>query len=335
MAEVYIDITTKYNYITQFAQIAQTLPGGIWIMKQACTELLQEYDRHRQVLKSEKLIFNGVTKQDVYNIAAPLLEGEEWIIPARVEPRSSENSQVMFFRQHEDKWMLATDLPQFNLQDPFWTHIHDELVFGGVEIFPHPMITDALSWRTKFYRGANLSNLEYFASGPDGMKDIRLAELPDGSIAVFTRPQGEVGGRGTIGYTQIASLNELTPQTIMDATLLEQFVPEEWGGANEVHLLADGALGVVGHIAHFDQSGARHYYGMTFVFDPIQRQASPMQIIGTRSDFPSGASKRPDLQDVLFSGGLMRLKDGTAWLYAGLSDAEAGRILIPDPFGNR
>ena len=129
MAEVYIDITTKYNYITQFAQIAQTLPGGIWIMKQACTELLQEYDRHRQVLKSEKLIFNGVTKQDVYNIAAPLLEGEEWIIPARVEPRSSENSRVMFFRQHEDKWMLATDLPQFNLQDPFWTHIHDELVF--------------------------------------------------------------------------------------------------------------------------------------------------------------------------------------------------------------
>ena len=57
-----------------------------------------------------------------------------------------------------------------------------------------------------------------------------------------------------------------------------------------------------------------------------------MGIIATRSDFPSGESKRPDLQDVIFSGGLLRLEDGTAWLYAGLSDAEAARVLIADPF---
>ena len=57
-----------------------------------------------------------------------------------------------------------------------------------------------------------------------------------------------------------------------------------------------------------------------------------MQIIATRADFPPGASKRPDLEDVIFSGGLVRLPDGKAWFYAGLSDAEAGRILIDDPF---
>jgi hypothetical protein len=189
-----------------------------------------------------------------------------------------------------------------------------------------------LGWRTKFYRGKDLKNLEHFATGPDGMKDIRLAELPSGSIAVFTRPQGNPGGRGTIGYLEINSLEELSPATINKATLLQQFIPEEWGGANEVHVLADGSLGVLGHIACFDQEGARHYYAMAFTFDPLTKKAGPMGIIASRSDFPSGESKRPDLQDVIFSGGLLRLEDGTAWLYAGLSDAEAGRVLIADPF---
>ena len=52
-------------------------------------------------------------------------------------------------------------------------------------------VENALHWRTRFYRGQH-QNLVPFAQGPDGMKDIRLVELPDGDIGVFTRPQGEV-----------------------------------------------------------------------------------------------------------------------------------------------
>lgn len=304
-------------------------------MIQTCAQLLQDYAGSRKVYRSEKLKFSGVQDQDVYNIAPPVPDESGWVIPARVEPRTSEDSQVMFFRQQGDVWQLEPSLPVFRLQDPFWTYIHGELVLGGVEVFPHPTIEDALSWRTMFYRGAGLTDLRPFASGPDGMKDIRLAELADGSIGVFTRPQGEVGGRGTIGYLELSSLDQLNPETILQASLLEQFTPEEWGGANEVHLLTDGSLGVVGHIARFDETGARHYFSTAFTFDPARRLPGPMKIIAVRSDFPSGASKRPDLQDVIFSGGLVRLGDGTAWLYAGLSDAEAGRVLIPDPFGSR
>lgn len=57
-----------------------------------------------------------------------------------------------------------------------------------------------------------------------------------------------------------------------------------------------------------------------------------MRILLTRSQLPPGASKRPDLQDVLFSGGLIRHEDGTAELYVGAGDAEVYRVLIPDPF---
>ena len=73
------------------------------------------------------------------------------------------------------------------------------------------------------------------------MKDLRLAELNDGSIGVLTRPQGEKGGRGKIGFARISSLEELTLDVVEEAPLLEgQFVDEEWGGANEPHILANG-----------------------------------------------------------------------------------------------
>ena len=39
-----------------------------------------------------------------------------------------------------------------------------------------------------------------------------------------------------------------------------------------------------------------------------------------------------DLADVMFSGGLVRHGNGTATLYAGLSDTEAGQLLLADPF---
>ena len=301
-------------------------------MRQSCTELLHSYQQQREVIQSEKLAFTGITGLDVYNITAPLLDQGEHFILGRVEPRASEYSQIIAFRQRGSEWVLAEDIPALDLQDPFWSRIHGQLIVGGVEVYPHPSKSGYLGWRTKFYRGKGLKDLEHFATGPEMMKDIRLAELPDGNIAVFTRPQGDPGGLGTIGYTQISKLDELHPDTIEGAELLAQFIPEEWGGANEVHLLEDGQLGVLGHIACFDQVGDRHYYAMTFVFDPVTRKPGAMRIIAARTDFPSGVSKRPDLQDVIFSGGLQRVENDRAWLYAGLSDAEAGRILIADPF---
>jgi len=53
-------------------------------------------------------------------------------------------------------------------------------------------------------------------------------------------------------------------------------------------------------------------------------------------EIPEGHSlvsyaERPDLVDVIFSGGLLRHWDGTATLFAGISDAEAAFLHMPDP----
>lgn len=305
--------------------------------KQNCKELLRNYKNKNHeknnLISGEKLHFTGVNGRDVYNITAPFESMGETIIAGRVEERNSEDSVVIFFVKENKHWVPHQTAPQFRLQDPFISKINNQLIFGGVEIFPHPEKKETLSWRTLFFRGKEINSLKHFASGPDGMKDIRLVQLRNRKIGIFTRPQGEVGGRGTIGFITINNINEFSIDSINKSILVEnQFITEEWGGVNEVHLLKNGLLGVIGHIACFDGGGNRHYYPMAFTFDPENVMASPIEIIACRQDFPEGPAKRNDLIDVLFSGGLIRTSGGKAVLYVGVSDVEAHKIMIPDPF---
>jgi len=298
-----------------------------------CHQLLEDFLQKSQPINPEKITFSGVDGLDVYNISAPFEDEAVQVIAGRVESRDSESSRVFFFVEKDGSWVPRDGSPVLELQDPFFTKISGELVVGGVQTFPHPTLAGALGWRTVFYRGKSLASLREFAKGPDGMKDIRLVELADGTVGVLTRPQGEKGGRGKIGWTRIPSLKELTIDVIDKAPLLpDQFTEEEWGGANEPHLLANGLLGILGHIASFDLEGNRHYYPMAFVLDPETGGFSDIELIAIRANFLPGPSKRPDLIDVVFSGGLVRKPDGTADLYAGISDAEAQKITIVDPF---
>ncbi|WP_256761769.1 DUF1861 family protein [Cohnella sp. WQ 127256] len=297
-------------------------------------DLLGEFTAGNHTARGQKLVFSEVGTRDVYNISAPFLDNGELVIAGRVEDRDKESSVVMFFVQRKGEWVPRNGAPVFDLQDPFFSFIGEELVFGGVEVYfdgddPHYVT----SWRTVFYRGHSINGLEPFAKGPMTMKDIRLVELQNGRIGVFTRPMMVEGARALIGYVEIEALEELTEEVISSASLLRhQFLPEEWGGANEAHLLSNGMIGVLGHIAWMEENNIRHYYPMVFAYNPSNDRYTAIKLIATRSMFPEGPAKRPDLVDVIFSGGLVRHEDGTASLYTGVSDAEAHVIIIPDPF---
>lgn len=298
-----------------------------------CRELLKVYKEKKYLLVGEKLVFKGVGERDVYNITAPFIDEGDMVIAGRVEGRDTEYSDIMFFIHEDGVWRPRKDTKSFKLQDPFYTRVNGELVFGGVEVWPDNKEPDRLHWRTLFYKGKCISELKLFAEGPDLMKDIRLIQLRDGRIGVFTRPRGEIGGRGKIGFIIINTIDELNAGIMTEADIIHgQFIDEEWGGANELHLLNNGLIGVLGHIAHYDEKMDRHYYSVAFSIDPKTREATPMKIIAARSDFPPGQSKSPDLADVIFSGGLIRNQDGTAELFVGAGDAEAYRAVIPDPF---
>lgn len=269
---------------------------------------------------------------DVYNITAPFLENGEYYIAGRVEARDSEDSRVVFFRKTGDEWTAETDIAPLKLQDPFVTRMNGQVVLGGVEIFDDEEQPGSLNYRTVFFKGDSIRDLKQFATGPDRMKDIRLCQLGNEGILVMTRPQGKIGGRGKIGYLIIDSLDQLNADTIESAKVLQnQFLPEEWGGCNELHLLSDGKVGILSHIAKYDGEGNRHYYATAFCFDYKEEAYSPMKIIAVRDNFKEGPSKRDDLYDVIFSGGLVR-ENGSAELYCGVSDTQGHRITIRDPF---
>lgn len=286
--------------------------------------------------KSRLLIFSGdkVANKDVYNPTAPFQDRGITYFAARIESRLIEtDSQVLFFVERD--WVCYHDpnTPIFPLQDPFITSINKELIFGGVRF---PVNED--SWQTYFYRGPDLLSLKKFAEGPVGMKDIRLVELHDGSIGVFTRPMGIIGGRGKIGFTIINSLEQLNDLDWYGADLIKgQFSDDEWGGVNDAHLLKEGLIGVLGHFATFtiDEAGSmrKHYKSIIFTYNYFKRQVFPMIVLAKRLDFPTGEAKRsPELDDIVVSGGMHLLENGKVELYVGLSDVNCGVIEINNPF---
>jgi Protein of unknown function (DUF1861) len=299
----------------------------------SCSDLLSELQVPPHI-EAHTLEFEGMDGRDVYNITAPFHFNGKLLLIGRVEKRETEFSKIVIFEKtSSNMWTPCFTHSAFlGLQDPCVTWAGDELVVGGVR-FPVPMEQGGYGCMMDFYRGSSLEGLRHFLSGPRGMKDIRFKQLADGCVAIFSRPQGVVGGRGEIGFTIAPSWDVITAEMIAGAPLFKgQLLKEEWGGANEVHLLANGCLGVLGHISCFDDQANRHYYPMAFAVDPRTRQPSPIRIIARRSFFPPGSSKRPDLADVVFSGGIVRNNDGTATLYAGTSDTAAGTVKLPDPF---
>jgi len=283
-------------------------------------------------VNSQKLVFSGFPGHDVYNVTAPFEWKERSVIAGRVERRSEELSEIVLFSETDGEWRPIEGAPTFpGLQDPCVTMMDGKVVLGGVR-FPVTIGEDRKAWQMEFYREGLNGGFDKVLTGPPKMKDIRFLQLPDGRILVLTRPQGERGGRGRIGFCVVDSLIQARWETIENALLFDHCPEEQWVGANEAHLLTKNKIGVLGHLAEFREDGSRRYRSMVFCIDLETGQSTETEIIAERSDFPPGESKRPDLQDVIFSGGLLRLGHGRARLFAGLSDAEAGSLDLPDPF---
>ncbi len=300
----------------------------------SCEALIREFRQKSPPGASTKLAMVAAPHKDVYNICAPFVDEGEMVIAGRVESRDEEISEVVFFNERDGVWMPRAHSGRLVLQDPFVTRIHHQLVFGGVQVQTQATDPKAIvGWRTVFYHGASLAELEPLAVGPQGMKDIRMIQLRDGRIGVFTRPMRGVRPGADIGFRIINRLEDLSESILIGADLLRgQFAENEWGGVGEAHALQNGAVGTVGHIAHRSADGHLHYYAYTFAINPLTGATTAPRIIAERQNFPPGPAKRWNLVDVVFSGGLRHRVRGRADLYVGVSDTEAYIINIADPF---
>lgn len=297
------------------------------------------FEVEKKIYESCVLTFLGVDGYDVYNTSIPFSwKGRQYLF-GRVERRTEwARSWVRLFEgTGKDEWTLVGEAPWYQLEDPYISLIHDTVVLGGTHVRYNQ--SEILTYYGYFYKGKEIQDLYYYTTGPDYMKDIRLVELSNGKIGVFSRPRSEeilkkYRSESMIGFTVIESLEELSAEVIEQAPYIENVFGEgEWGGCNQCYLLESGRIGVIGHKCYKDEEhGQSVYFNTAFVFDSETRQITDEKIIGTRSCYPAGPAKKDNLQDCAFSSGIVMRDDGLVDLYSGIGDCKEGRIAIEYPF---
>jgi len=300
------------------------------------------FEKHKKIYESYKLKFYGVEGYDVYNPSIPFVwQGKKYIF-GRVEKRKDwARSWVRLFESTgADEWTLVPDSMIYTLEDPYISIIGDTLVLGGTHVRYKQGKVD--TFYGYFYKGTDIQDMYYFTAGPNRMKDIRLVQMEDGRIGVFSRPRGEevrkkYGSESLIGFCVIDSLDDLSPEEIENAPYISGlFEKDEWGGCNQAYLLDSGLIGVIGHKCYREKvSEGRElsvYMNISFVFDPQKQEVKGTKIIGTRPCYPEGPGKKENLKDCAFTSGIVMRPDGKVDLYSGIGDCEAGRIVIDNPF---
>lgn len=301
-----------------------------------------QFEAMKRIYESVKLNFHGVEGFDVYNPSIPFEWNGKRYIYGRVEKRHEwARSWVRLFEESgPEEWTLVPETMIYQLEDPYINFVEKQVVLGGTHVRYNQGRLD--TYYAYFYKGDDLHDLLYFTTGPDYMKDIRLVQLPGNKIGVFSRPRNEevrkkYNSESLIGFTVINSLDELSSEVIEKASNIDGlFQKDEWGGCNQVYLLASGKIGVIGHICYktVDKSDqwTLTYMNMSFVLDPATNRFEDLKIIGTRPCYPDGPAKKPDLTDCAFTSGIEMRADGKVDLYSGIGDTEVGRIVIDYPF---
>lgn len=295
------------------------------------------------VYEQTVLTFTGTEGKDVYNCSAPFYRDGIKHIYGRVECREvwSDSAVFLFREASPDCFTLIPESRLYPLEDPAICQWDDRLLLSGVHVVKQQNRIDFYS--TYFFEGtrSQAPMPRFFTTGPRGMKDIRLVKLPDG-FGVFTRPGN------TVGYTEIRSLDELTPSALTGAADTGLVDATGHGGVNQAILLEGGCIGLIGHEAYatrpagapenVDWYGLHHSYVATAaVYDPAENRVLHSRILATRSCFlPGNACKITPagqlMDDVVFPSGVLWRPDGRINLYAGVSDAEEHRIVLDDPF---
>lgn len=344
-------MSMKALYMKTLIKIVGGMAAVAFVSAEAAvSEMKADFEMRLPAIgESTLLCFEGVDPSyDVYNCSIPFVwKGERYIF-GRVEPHDKwASSRTMLFKESgKDRWTRVPEFGTLELEDPFVQTIGEELIVGGTRVTKYAGESEVADYRGAFYRDHGLGplHLEYFTTGPFKMKDIRLVELKNGRIGVFTRPRGEeirakYGSESVVGYVEIDSLEELNPASLEKAKIVDGlFGKDEWGGCNQAYLRADGTILVAGHLCCLGPVAGNGkprqvYCNAAFLFDPVTCTASGLRIVATRKMYPAYDPKVPHLDDCVFTSGFEFLPDGAVDVYTGVGDAAEGRVRLSNGIG--
>lgn len=294
----------------------------------------KEFEKTKVIHATKWLTFHGIDGYDVYNSSVPFNINGKAHIFGRVERRNEwVNSYVHLFQEvGPDEYALVRDIPRLQMEDPFVCKIHGEMVLGGTRVTKNKgKVSD---YFCDFYRG-KINDLLYFTSGPKKMKDIRLIEMADGKIGVFSHHKTPTSC--LTGFITIDSLNELSAEVVDAAKPIDHTLfGDAWGGVNQPYLLSTGKIGCISHHGYVDKDENGEllnvYCITSFVFEPHTNKVYSYKILGTKNCFPEYPPKAARLADCAFASGIVMRDDGKCDLYSGVGDTRVGRLVIDYPF---
>lgn len=309
--------------------------GGVFQSK-ICdlVPLRDAFEVEKKIYEQSLLTFHGVGNNTVYNCSCPFtMKGKKYLF-GRVEKGDEwVFSNVFLFEETAlDEWTRVPDSMSYNLEDPFVVKIHGEMVFGGTHVTKDG--TKCSMYLCEFFRGHPM-DLKYITSGPAKMKDVRLIELHDGQIGVFSHFRTE--GSCMTGFTKIKRIECLDANVIDNAPFINhRAFGDAWGGPNQCYLLSTGLIGCIAHHGYLQNRPnacqLRVYCITSFVFNPETMDVTDFKVIGTRTCFPASKPKVPMLEDCVFVSGITMRPDGKCDLYSGVGDNQQGRCVIDYPF---
>ncbi|CAG9570117.1 conserved hypothetical protein [Leishmania major strain Friedlin] len=297
-------------------------------------EMRLAFEGSKNIYESSLLTFKGVDGYDVYNCSLLFQYKGKHHLFGRFERRekSSDSRVRLFVETGKDEYTVVPDQLTYQLEDPFVSKVQGSLFFGGTQVIKSG--GNVTGYFCDFYHGMP-QLLTYYTTGPDLMRSIRIVQLADGTIGIFSCHKTE--GSCLIGFTTVNSLNEVTREVIAEAKPINNapFLGA-WGGVNQAYLLSSGNIGCICHHGYLDKDANGEQRNVccitSFVYDPKRNNTHTFQLIGTRGCFPDCPSKSPSVADCAFASGIVMREDGKCDLYSGLGDTHEGRITIDYPF---
>lgn len=240
----------------------------------------------------------------VYNVSREVTVDGKRIVLGRTERVDNQFSSKVIpftFEEATGKWRADSNISNLNqltagkiMQDPQITHVNGEWAVNCIEV----VLDDANNpeagchYWTNIYSGQRLDNLALLAQSPQKMKCVRLVELENGQVGVFTRPQSdspEQGGLGKIGFCVVDNLGDVDATVMKEAPLIHDlFQDHEWGGVNDVRLMPNGKLLALGHIARYLTDSPikddREYHTILFEFEPQRRKWDNLRMVSRADD---------------------------------------------------
>jgi len=294
----------------------------------------ERFEREKTVMAGALIEFKGLPEQlDVYNCSVPFFIDGVKHIYGRAERREEwANSYVHLFRETApDEFSLVKEAVSWRMEDPFVVKIQGEMLLGGVRVTKNK--GQVCDYCCDFFRGTP-DQLVYFTSGPQRMKDIRLIELIDGRIGLFSHHKSD--NKCITGFATIDKLSDLSMEVINSAKPIDHTAfGDAWGGVNQAYLLSSGKIGCISHHGYLmdkNEETLNVYCITSFVYDPETNLVHSYRILGTKCCYPAYPPKVSRLSDCAFVSGICRRLDGKYDLYSGLGDTCEGRMPIEYPF---